>query len=91
MSTVAMVKEGCGTHFVFDHQEQERHEKLGWKVRPADWKAVKTAEDAERRKAAAKAEMARLAKEVAALEAAEGEKAEEPAKKKGGRPKKAKE
>lgn len=70
MTTTALVKEGCGTHFVYDQGEVDRHLKLGWSIRPADWKAKKLAEDKERRLAANKAEMARLAAEAEALEAA---------------------
>jgi hypothetical protein len=70
MTTTALVKEGCGTHFVYDQGEVDRHLKLGWTIRPADWKAEKLAEDKAKRLEAVKAERARLEAEEVALSAA---------------------
>jgi hypothetical protein len=87
MTTTALVKEGCGTHFVHDQGELERHLKLGWVKRPDDWKDKKREADRVRRLELAKAEQERLAAEVAALESTE--KAPESAEKRGpGRPRK---
>jgi hypothetical protein len=68
MTTIALVKEGCGTHFVYDQGELERHLKLGWKKRPDDWKERELEERRQKRLEAAKAEQERLAAEVAELE-----------------------
>lgn len=57
-----LVKEGCGTHIVFDQGELDRHLKMGWTLRPADW--------LEKQIVAKKAaRIAELRKEQAALEA----------------------
>lgn len=69
MATIALVKEGCGTHFVYDTQEMERHLKMGWQVRPENWKELKKKADDEKRHAALKAEQARIARELGLLEA----------------------
>lgn len=75
MSTTAMIKEGCGTHFCYDQGEVDRHKKMGWTVRPKDWKAAARAEQEAKRREAIKAEMARLEAEAAALEAKKPKKA----------------
>lgn len=67
MSTTYLVKEGCGTHIVYDQGELDRHLKMGWKPRPADWKTAKQEEGAARRLEAIKAEQSRLAAEADAL------------------------
>lgn len=68
---IALVKEGCGTHFVYDNGEFERHKKMGWVERPKDWKEKKLEEDRVKRIEAAKAEQQRLAAELAELESTE--------------------
>ncbi len=89
MTTTALVKEGCGTHFVYDMSELERHKKMGWTERPKDWKEVKLEEDRVKKLEAMKAEQQRLTAELAALELVEVLKAEHQEVKRGpGRPKK---
>ena len=61
-----LVKEGCGTHIVFDQGELERHLKMGWSVRPDDWVEREQAAKRERRLAQIKTEQAML--EAEALE-----------------------
>lgn len=80
MSTIALVHPEHGTHFVYDHGERDRHLKLGWKVRPDNWKEEKLAADRERKKLAMKAEQERLAAELEELEAPEPKKRGRPAK-----------
>lgn len=67
MTTYALVKEGCGTHFVYDTSELERHVKMGWSVRPADWKKAQLEADKGRRAAAIAAELERLKAEQAEM------------------------
>jgi hypothetical protein len=56
-----------GTHFVYSEEAVEEHRKLGWKLRPADWKERARAENEARKRAAMKAEMERLAAELGEL------------------------
>lgn len=68
MSTFALVHPEHGTHFVYDQQELDRHLKLGWIKRPADWKEQHYAATRERRMESIKAEQKRLQDEAAQLE-----------------------
>lgn len=63
-----LVKEGCGTHIVFDQGELERHLKMGWAVRPDDWLEKQREEKKRRRLEALKAEQEALEAEVAQIE-----------------------
>jgi hypothetical protein len=67
---IYLVKEGCGTHVVYDMGEYERLKKFGWVDRPEDWLEQKKAAYKEARGAEIKAEMARLAAEASTLDEA---------------------
>jgi hypothetical protein len=71
MTTIALVHPEHGTQFVYDFGERDRHLKLGWKVRPDNWKDLKLAEDKAKKLAGLKADAERFAAEAAALEAEE--------------------
>lgn len=66
-----LVKEGCGTHIVYDQGELERHLKMGWTKQPEDWLEKKNEAAKARRLEEMKAEQARLAAEIAASESTE--------------------
>lgn len=80
MTTIALVHPEHGTHFVYDNEEVARHKKLGWEVRPPDWKEKHKAEVKAKQLAAMKAEQERLAAEVAELESGEPKKVGRPRK-----------
>lgn len=64
MTTIALVHPQHGTHFVYDKAAVEEMKKLGWSVRPDDWKEKAKAENEAKLRAAMKAEMERLAAEL---------------------------
>jgi len=64
MGTFALVHPEHGTHFVYSEEAIEEHKKLGWSLRPADWKERARAEKEEKLRAAKRAEMERLAAEL---------------------------
>jgi hypothetical protein len=64
LPTIALVHPDHGTHFVYSEGAVEEYKKLGWTVRPDDWKERARAENEARLRAAKRAEMERLAAEL---------------------------
>lgn len=68
MTTFALVHPDHGTHFVYSKDEVAAHEKLGWKIRPENWKELRQEEVRLKQIAARKADQERIAEELAELE-----------------------
>jgi hypothetical protein len=71
---IALVHPLHGTHFVYDQDAKAEHLKLGWSVRPDNWKELKAEAERQRKVAGLKAEQERIAKELAAVETPERKK-----------------
>lgn len=68
MQEIYMVKEGCGTHIVYDQGECERHKKMGWELAPKDFHEKVAAKGKETRMRILKEQQAAAAAQIAQME-----------------------